>query len=89
MKFIQAERKTAMQKWEYMFAEIGFVGFSQDQPRVHMANGKELPNWKDLRLHDFLSQLGEQGWKLAAPLVCPRSSGWTNGLAFKRPKPQP
>lgn len=51
------------QSWEYM--EVVFRDYGGYRPRF--INGRELGGWKRAPLiHEYLNQLGEQGWELAA-----------------------
>jgi phosphoglycolate phosphatase-like HAD superfamily hydrolase len=44
--------------------EVVFHDYRGYRPRT--VNGQEQPGWKRLPLiHDYLNQLGEQGWELA------------------------
>lgn len=48
--------------WEYM--EVVFRDYGGYRPRS--VNGQEQPTWKRLPvIHEYLNQLGEQGWELA------------------------
>jgi hypothetical protein len=49
--------------WEYL--EVVFHDYRGYRPRF--VNGQEQPRWKKLPvMRDYLNQLGEQGWELAA-----------------------
>jgi hypothetical protein len=49
--------------WEYL--EVVFRDYGGYRPRT--VNGVEQPRWKRLPLiRDYLNQLGEEGWELAA-----------------------
>lgn len=49
--------------WEYM--EVVFRDYGGYRPRF--VNGEEQVGWKQAPvIHEYLNQLGEQGWELAA-----------------------
>ncbi len=49
-------------KWEYM--EVVFRDYGGFRPRC--VNGQEQEGWKRApRMHEYLNQLGEEGWELA------------------------
>ncbi|HVO71591.1 MAG TPA: hypothetical protein VMT24_16190 [Aggregatilineaceae bacterium] len=74
-----------MQKWEYLYAWVA-------HQKVTMVDGKEVVKIKvgsDLEeksqgLHEFLSQVGENGWELVSHKV---PNIGTEIFVFKRPKP--
>ena len=71
-----------MQKWEYLILETW-------EGRPFATNGKELLNWKEIDLYDYINQLGDQGWELvAAPLAFSEVGASVErfSLIFKRSK---
>jgi hypothetical protein len=54
--------KPKLQPWEYM--EVVFRDYGGYRPRY--VNGEEQVDWKQAPvIHEYLNQLGEQGWELA------------------------
>ena len=54
--------RTKRQRWEYM--EVVFRDYGGYRPRF--INGVEQVGWKQAPvIHEFLAQVGEQGWELA------------------------
>jgi hypothetical protein len=54
--------RTRKPAWEYM--EVVFRDYGGYRPRT--INGQEQPDWKRSPvIHEYLNQLGEQGWELA------------------------
>ncbi|MBD3420026.1 MAG: DUF4177 domain-containing protein [Chitinivibrionales bacterium] len=61
-----------LQKWEYIYliAEkhgkgiFGFVLPKDISWKVHYVNGKQVANWTDHTLFNFLNDLGEKGWEI-------------------------
>jgi len=54
--------KPKLQQWEYM--EVVFRDYGGFRPRY--INGEEQEGWKQAPvIHEYLNQLGEQGWELA------------------------
>jgi hypothetical protein len=62
-----------MDKWEYKFviAEkhgkgiFGFVLPKEISWKVHYVNGKQVKNWSDVTLYNFLSDMGNDGWEVS------------------------
>lgn len=78
-----SKQKTA--QWEYQV--VSFQEYKGWRPRY--VNGKELKNWMDgPLLHDYLTQMGEEGWELATASSGERMYGLSDRhqLFFKRPK---
>ena len=76
-------------RWEYKAVWVSREG-AKGAPWLATADGS------DVRLRDFLSQMGEDGWELVAAVI---GRAWGSGVAapawyhpshwlyFKRPKP--
>ena len=70
-----------MQMWEYMTVEAQFVG---RQYVARIANEREIDNWKNKPLAQFINELGERGWEMCGILGFPYQGIY---VFFKRPKP--
>jgi len=73
-----------MQKWEYLFLEASPYPFGDRLINLYV-NGQELRDWKEGSLHQFVNQLGDEGWELVDLHHDPKYDH--NYLIFKRPKP--
>jgi hypothetical protein len=73
------------QQWEYQL--VSFQDYKGWRPRY--LDGQELRDWTSGPLiHQYLEQMGEAGWELAAAAAGERlyGSADTHQLYFKRPK---
>lgn len=73
------------QKWEYLL--VSFQEHRGWRPRY--TNGQEVADWMDGPvIHDYVGQLGEEGWELISASAGQRMYGLTDvrQLYFKRPK---
>jgi hypothetical protein len=71
--------------WEYQL--VSFQDYRGYRPRF--VNGAEINNWMDAPLtHEYLNQMAEQGWELAAASCGQRMYGLsdTRQLYFRRPR---
>lgn len=71
--------------WEYLL--VSFQEHKGWRPRY--LNGQEVPDWMDAPvIHDYVGQLGEDGWELVSASAGQRMYGLTDvrQLYFKRPK---
>lgn len=78
-----AAETTQTSVWEYLV--ISFQDYKGWRARYR--NGEELANWtNNPPLHEYLQQLGEQGWELAAASAGEKlyGSSDTRQLYFKK-----
>ncbi len=72
-----------MQKWEYLTIRLGGVErWSTVDAVARIVNDQEVKNWKNISIHAYISQLGQDGWEMTGTL-----SDHGGYLFFKRPKP--
>ncbi len=76
-----------MQKWEYLDIQLGAFpsGLNNVVTAPRFVNGQELKDWKKIALHDFINQLGMDGWEMTGTFNPTPSQA--DHLFFKRPKP--
>jgi hypothetical protein len=63
----------SMPKWEHKFiiAEkmgkgvFGFILPREISWKVHYVNGKQMKNWADVTLYNFLNEEGKDGWEVS------------------------
>ncbi len=63
-----------MAKWEYQFLVAekhgkGIFGFAMPREiswKVHYVNGKQVTNWGDCTLFNYLNKAGEDGWEMVS-----------------------
>jgi hypothetical protein len=79
------ERRSALQKWEYLTVKVETFGFNNQQVAAKIANDQEIRDWKQTSLGRYIHQLGEQGWEMIGTIVVPGVFGAY--LFFKPPKP--
>jgi hypothetical protein len=90
-----------MDKWEYKFVIsekhgkgiFGFVLPREISWKVHYVNGKQMKNWADVTLFNYLNEKGEEGWDVAEMTshLSVRSGALPVEhlyIILKRPKPQ-
>jgi len=80
-----AAEDAAPQQWAYRL--VSFQDYKGWRPRY--VDGQELEDWTSGPLiHQYLEQMGEAGWELAAAAAGERLYGSTDThqLYFKRPK---
>ena len=61
-----------MDKWEYKFVIsekhgkgiFGFVLPREISWKVHYVNGKQMKNWADVTLYNYLNEKGLEGWEV-------------------------
>ena len=72
-----------MPKWEYIHA-FGELGESSGitLPMVHVVNGKQLRTGEQKPVHQWLEEMGEEGWELIAVV----GEQQYRGFYLKRPK---
>jgi hypothetical protein len=69
-------------QWDYLFLSSCVAGGIL---RPHVENDQELPHWrKGPSLHEYVQQLGDQGWEMVSHSY--PSCGSYPTLVFKRPK---
>lgn len=72
--------------WQYQV--VTFQNYKGWRPRY--INGEEQPDWSEAPLlHDYLTQMGSEGWELATASSGERMYGSSDKLQLylKRPKP--
>jgi hypothetical protein len=81
----QTSRSSRKEQWEYLL--VSCQEYRGWRPRY--VNGQELVDWMDAPLiHDYLDQLGTEGWELTSASAGQSLYGLTDRhqLYFKRPK---
>lgn len=81
----QTRRSSRKEQWEYLL--VSCQEYRGWRPRY--VNGQELADWmKAPAIHDYVNQLGEEGWELTSASGGQSLYGLTDRhqLYFKRPK---
>jgi hypothetical protein len=69
-----------MSKWEYLSIT---ARNANDDWRPQFREGVELSNWeKGPKLHDYLNQLGNDGWELVSETFDQQVSKWLYGSVY-------
>lgn len=83
----RAAGPAAPPRWDYLV--VSLADYHGWRPRY--IDGREISNWMEAPLiHDYLGQLGEDGWELVAASAGKRLYGSSDHyqLFFKRPRPE-
>jgi hypothetical protein len=81
----RASKSSQKAKWDYLL--VSFQDYKGWRPRF--VNGRELADWMNAPIvHDYVDQLGEEGWELSGASAGQNMYGLTDRyqLYFKRPK---
>jgi hypothetical protein len=81
----QTRRSSRKEQWEYLL--VSCQEYRGWRPRY--VNGQELADWMQApAIHDYVNQLGEEGWELTSASSGQSLYGLTDRhqLYFKRPK---
>ena len=75
-----------MQRWEYLTIRVEvYSGFTTTTLAPYSMNGQVLNNWKKIPLHQFIGELGAEGWEMTGTISVVGSA--EHFLFFKRPLP--
>jgi hypothetical protein len=74
-----------MQHWEYLTVRVEVTGFNNNTLAAQSMNGQVLNDWKKIPLHQFISQLGADGWEMTGTVSIYGASH--HFLFFKRLRP--
>jgi hypothetical protein len=75
------EMEKEIQKWEYLY-----VYFDENGKVLRVNGEKPFAYGKEEFIHNYMNQVGDEGWELASHVIWAGAKGPSNWISFKRPK---